>query len=134
MDSYTSDIKKPVPLLTRGNHDEWFEDMTNWLISKDVGWVIKDDIEGISTPESSTTSQTSQHSPTYAKANATALYWMGLCITRDDKAHIREFKKAKDAWESLEKKYRRRLGVTARHYQLQYATYRMEEDTQVDEA
>jgi transposase InsO family protein len=133
--------KQPVPTLTRENHAMWFRQMKRFLSSKDIKWVIDGSTPAL-TPQSETSSSTvgppaldsSQYSLRYQKDNNAALYWIGLCISEEDDEFVSEHNEAKDVWEVLERKYQKRLQVTARQYQAQYNLYQMDEDTTIDQA
>lgn len=160
MESSSSDNqKRPVPLLTRENHEFWFRQMTNLLIGKDAAWVINEKWPAPSlnlsdqftlettTPQSGTSTSTStppatdpplrpqpsQHSVQFIKANATATYWICQCLSYTDNNLIQSCERAKDAWKILQNKYTKKLQTSSRQYQQQYASYKMEEGTSIDE-
>ena len=139
MESSTSQPKQPVPTLTRENHELWFRQMKRWIESKELGWVVFEE-DQVETPQSDTATSTlsglehSRHGPKYRKDNQSALYWIGLCISYEDEEFTSEHESARDVWRTLERRYQKKLQVTARQYQAQYNTYQMEDSESIQSA
>ncbi|KAI0995896.1 hypothetical protein K3495_g12285, partial [Podosphaera aphanis] len=132
MDSSIS--KKPVQELGRDNWKRWFQNMTNWLESKEAFFTIQEPVAIPQSESSSTFSSYSKHSPEWRKADATARYWILLCVSEDDQELVGENKTAAGIWKSLESKYKRTLKAAGRELIMQFVNYQMGPDTSVDEA
>jgi hypothetical protein len=86
--------KKPVQELGRDNCKRWFQNMTNWLKSKDSFFKIQ---EPVTIPRSQsllTFSSYSKHSPEWRKADTTARYWILLCVIEDNQELVGDQKTA----------------------------------------
>jgi hypothetical protein len=125
--------KKPVQELSRENSKRWFKNMSIWLQSKEAFWTIQSDEP--STPQSaSTPSLMSRHSQEWKKADATAMYWLLLCISEDDQELVGEEDTARGIWRTLEKKYKTTLKAAGRELIVNFVNYQMGQDTTIDAA
>jgi hypothetical protein len=132
MDSSTS--KKPVQELGRDNWKRWFQNMANWLESKDAFFTIQEPVMTPQSESSSAFSSYSKHSSEWRKADATARYWVLLCVSEDDQELVGDQKTAAGIWKLLESKYKRTLKAAGRDLIVQFVSYQMGHDTSIDEA
>lgn len=137
METQQNQVKRPVPVLTRENHQMWFRQMRRYLASKKCLWVLEP-LSETATPLSSfgSTPQTlpmptpSRHSSQYDEANGTATYTITLCLSEDDEEMVAEKFHAKDIWAALEEKYRETT-ASGRKVAQQYFNFKMAEGMSV---
>jgi hypothetical protein len=125
--------KKPVQELGRDNWKRWFQNMANWLESKDSFFTIQELVITPQSESSSTFSSYSKHSPEWRKADATARYWILLCVIEDNQELVGDQKTAAGIWKTLESKYKRTLKAVGRELVIQYVNYQMGLSTSIDE-
>ena len=127
--------RRPVPILTRENCDQWFPLMKRWLIGEDL-WSVIEGKSGSDTPGSVTSITSGIQSLGFGsqKVDAKAHYWLTICITIDDQEHTADKTSAKEVWDALSYKYKEKLQTTGRQYLADFIGYRMPADTSIEKA
>ena len=124
--------RRPVPLLTRENCDQWFTLMKRWLIGKDLWFVIgSTNASSANTPNSASSFSAGFGNQ---KADSKALYWLTICTSADDQEHTADHSSAKEVWDALQSKYKEKLQTTGRQYLAEFIGYKMPVNTSIDEA
>src|SRR4029077_13487821 len=67
----SGDIRRPVDILTRENHEQWFPRLQNFLIGKGIWWAVEGNVEG---------------RKGFEQANGMACYLIGICTGEGDEA------------------------------------------------
>ncbi len=127
--------RRPVPILTRENCDQWFPLMKKWLIGEDL-WSVIEGKAGSDTPSSITsiTSGIQSLGLGNQKVDAKAHYWLTICITIDDQEHIADKTSAKEVWDALSSKHKEKLQTTGRQYLADFIGYKMPADISIEKA
>ena len=128
--------RRPVAILTRDNHDNWFRLMKQWLTAEDLWAVTNPEGPGITTPAFSgltTPAGGSMFSPPLAKLDAKAQYWISICIGEDDQEYTAELETAKAVYTKLQNKYKEKLQTTNRQYMVDLINYKKLADKTIDE-
>lgn len=123
--------RRPVPVLTRENCDQWFTLMKRWLIGEDLWLVIE--ISAVNTPASDSFFSLSNLGFKSQKTNAKALYWLTICISADDQEYLTDKVNTKNAWDVLKSKYKKKLQTTGRQYLAEFIGYKMPVGVFIDE-
>ena len=124
--------RRPVPVLTRENSDQWFTLMERWLMGEDLYYVVNTHVP--TTPASNITSPLGSIGVGNQRENAKTLYWLTICISADDQEYISDKTDAKSAWDALKSKYKEKLQTTGRQYLQEFIGYKMAPGTSVDKA
>jgi hypothetical protein len=151
LDTYSK--RRPVDVLSRQNHEQWFRLMKSHLEGEEMAYVIEEHpptkpINRFPTPESSTSSviETDPSSriahlsitdELYAKwkrHDAKVRYLIEISIGEFDRERIQGLDTAYAQWEGLEKKYQETLPSAGRQYLHEFVTYRMGKETTIQEA
>ena len=126
--------RRPVPLLTRENCDQWFTAMKTWLICEDL-WFVAEKEEShaptSNTPESGNSPPFHILAFSNQKTEAKARYWL---IGAIDEEYIADKATSKEAWDALRFKYRDRLRKIGMQSLVEFIGYKMRVDGSIDEA
>ena len=146
-DSYTR--KRPLPILSRDNYDEWFDLAKLHLQSKDLDYVLTTTFEehaliakvqelGTNTPtsESSRTTKATNidKEKEWKKADAEVKFIIITCVEGFDNESVRKLKTAKDMWEQLHSKYFDKRPSIGSAYLNELVTYKMRDDITIEGA
>lgn len=112
--------KRPAPILSQENHDEWFTVMRLHFQAEGI-W---HSVMGVSVEDVKTVS----------KDDAKAQYTLYICIGEFDRERIREHLTAKDQWAALKKRYSQERPAYGRQYLQEFVNYKMPADGNIEEA
>lgn len=63
--------------------------------------------------------------------NAKAVYWLQICIDKDDRKIVRNLESAKQIWDTLQDKYEEKLQVSRRQYLRKFTHYTIPKGTTI---
>lgn len=109
--------KRPCPVLTKDNSEQWFRRMEIFLRGEDLFHTI------------STTNQT----PITPKTQYKTIWWISLCLGEDDEELVSEMETAKAVWDELKRKYADNK-ATGRKLLKQYFSFQMTGEMNIDAA
>ncbi len=112
--------------------------MKRWLTGENLWHVIEALIQAFTdnTPISNTSSFFSLSSLSFGnqQANSRALFWITACISADDEDYLMDKTTAREAWNALSLKYKKKLQTTGRQYLTEFVEYKMSPNMTVNEA
>ena len=111
--------RRPVPTLTRENHETWFRMMEFHLKGEGIWSVIK---ESDSTADS------------WERNDAKAQYAIEICIGEMDRRSTQKIDTARERWNALKKQYTENLPSQGRRYLQEYISFRMEDGQSIQDA
>ncbi len=112
----TLERKRPVPILTRENHEQWFRLMKLYLQREEIWDVIQ---------------HPDKQSFAWTKQNANALYTLSISIGTTDQELTESFETVKETWDSLYKKYTTKTPSQGRQYLREFTNYRVPPATRI---
>lgn len=113
--------RRPVPVLSYNNKDDWFSLMKEWLQGEGLFYTV-----------TATTSPGLRFN--LERDDAKARYWLRICIDEDDRERVRELEESRLIWESLKEKYEIKLQVTRRQFLQSFINFQFQEGTTISEA
>jgi gag-polypeptide of LTR copia-type len=110
----SGDIRRPVDILTRENHEQWFPRLQNFLIGKGIWWAIESNVEG---------------RKGFEQANGMACYLIDICTGEDDEALLANHPgSARTQWNALKRKYEDKRPMTIRTRFQEFYNFQMQAD------
>ena len=147
--------RRPLPILIRENYQRWFELAEMHFEAEGIFHTISDpqpnlnptallqqqmdklSIDGKGKEKTSTPLTPGTpivESENWKKDNAKACYLITICLGQFDQERVRAMKTAAEKWTSLFNKYSNILPTSGRQYLQELVSYKMEQNTTIQEA
>lgn len=104
--------KRPCPVLTKDNSEQWFRRMEIFLRGEDLFHTVLGN----------------SNQPITTKSQYKTIWWISLCLGEDDEELVSDMTSAKAVWEELKRKYTDNK-ASGRKMLKQYFNYQMTDET-----